>query len=179
VEKHNILSNWLVRNPATPHRAQSLQIGRVLRTKPSIAMMAYTFLLMFSCLYVTWAIFLSRSFFHTAWSSALFLGLLLTYQIWILPVSIYTIALSVLDVLVFAFCVALSPAQLLLFHRDTPDVNFKRLDDLSKGDHSKVLAEFVQPSPCAHPSTNHDMYFRQCNCCSRPRIKPADNLANS
>lgn len=140
--------------------------------------MASEFLLMSSCLYVTWAIVLSRSFFHTAWSLALFLGLLLTYQICILPVSLYTIALSVLDVLVFTFYVALSPAQLLLFHRDILDDNFKRLDELSRGDHTEVFAELVQPSPYSLPFTNHNVYVCQYSRCSRSSIKPADSLAN-
>lgn len=130
---------------ATPPR--SAQSCKPQRLHCASHTMASALLFAFSGLYVTWGVLQSKALFHRVWSLALFFFLLLTYQLCILPASIYTILLSVIDLLLFSLCVALSPAQLILFRHDTSESNFKRLDELTKGSPDKVVAELVHPFP--------------------------------
>jgi hypothetical protein len=109
------------------------------------------------CSYLTWAVVLSDSFFHRVWSLALIFFFALSTLLYIVPISVgYTILLVTLDVLLFALCVALSPAQIFFFNATEPNPRRKALeifppksDSLENGRNSppKIFAEFVAPLP--------------------------------
>jgi hypothetical protein len=61
--------------------------------------------------YLIWAVVLSDSLFHRLWSLSLFSLFLLSLIIYTLPVSTYTIPLSLLALVNFLLCIALSPLQ--------------------------------------------------------------------
>ena len=102
-------------------------------------------------LYLAWAAALSDSLFHRVWSITLLLLSLLTAAIINSPVSISTVALAVLDLFVFALCIALSPAQLLFHPAKSVDQKDKALDILfPKSDQDKresLFTEFVLSFP--------------------------------
>ena len=102
-------------------------------------------------LYLAWAAALSDSLFHRVWSVALFLFSLLTTAIFNSRVSVSTVPLAVLDLLIFALCIALSPAQLLLHPAKSVDQKDKALDTLfPKSDEDKresLFTESVLPFP--------------------------------
>jgi hypothetical protein len=78
--------------------------------------------------YLVWAVVLSESLFHRVWSLALFLLLLSTTLIYSLPLSGYTILLSVFAVLDGLLCVALSPAQAVFHQTKNGDQNDRALE---------------------------------------------------
>ena len=102
-------------------------------------------------LYIAWVAALSDSLFHRVWSIALFLVSLLTAAIFNWPVSVSTVPLAVLDLLVFALYITLSPAQLLLHPAKAVDQKDKALDTLfPKSDENKresLFIKFVLSSP--------------------------------
>ncbi|KAF8523952.1 hypothetical protein BU17DRAFT_85441 [Hysterangium stoloniferum] len=76
-------------------------------------------------LYTVAAVYVARatilSLFHRINSLALLSFLFLTHQLSNLPISADTIPFYILDFAIFVLCVALSPAQVLLFRREAPD----------------------------------------------------------
>jgi hypothetical protein len=113
--------------------------------------------------YMAWAQILSDTRFHQIWSLALLSFLLLTLQLYGLPISTYTIPLYILDFAIFALCLALSPAQVLLFPRESPDREKKAITTYHPKSHSPgpdgssgsdghsentIVVEFVLPLPC-------------------------------
>ena len=101
-------------------------------------------------LYLAWAAALSDSLFHRVWSIALFLFSLVTAAISNSPVSVSTVPLAVLDLLIFALCIALSPAQLLFHPAKSVDQKDKALDTLfpkSDEERESLFTEFVISFP--------------------------------
>jgi hypothetical protein len=76
--------------------------------------MSYLYVLgTFLVLYLGWAVVLSDSFFHRLWSLSLFSLFGLSFMLCSFPISLYTIPLSLLTLITFLICIALSPLQWL------------------------------------------------------------------
>ena len=96
-------------------------------------------------LYLAWAATLSESLFHRVWSTALLLFSLLTPAIFSSSVSVSTVPFAVLDLLIFALCIALSPAQLLLHPATSGNQKAKALDTLfPKSDEDRRESLFIE-----------------------------------
>ena len=94
----------------------------------TVIMTSLTILTTLLFMYLLWAVVLSDSLFHRVWSLALSSLLVLTTLLYCLPFSGYTIFLSILAVLDFALCVALSPAQKVFHHTKIIDSDHKTLE---------------------------------------------------
>ena len=85
-------------------------------------------LLVSALCYLIWANLLSDICFHRLWSLALLLLWFLTTQLFNSPFSASNVPLAVLVLLVFIICIVLSPAQRLLFHKESTHMKKGTLD---------------------------------------------------
>ncbi|RDW87439.1 hypothetical protein BP5796_03133 [Coleophoma crateriformis] len=127
-------------------------------------------------LYLIWAVVYSDSLFHRVWSLGLCCLLPLANALFSQPISISTVPLLVLTILDLVLCVALSPAQVLLFHSPTQSKG-KVLDVIfppstSPADHEEAQKTTIADIVVVHGLASSQTSWEARDVPPQPDLKP-------
>ncbi|RDW73350.1 hypothetical protein BP6252_07257 [Coleophoma cylindrospora] len=127
-------------------------------------------------LYLIWAVVYSDSLFHRVWSLGLCCLLPLATALFSQHISIFTAPLFLLTILDLALCIALSPAQVLLFHSPTQSKR-KVLDIIfppstSSADHEEAQKTTIADIVVVHGLASSQTTWEAREEPAQPDLKP-------